>query len=152
MGRSRRGQAGLEFLLSYGWAFLISVVVIRTLVAMNVFNPSASVGEAAVGFGSFEVDAWAYDSSNGNFTFDLRNKIGSSVTITSVTCQGENDASPVTATVTDTSLKPNEKTSVNATLSSALNQGDQFSVTVKITYVWQGKTKFDEGVFSGKAS
>ncbi len=36
-----KGQAAWEFLMTYGWAVIIVVVVVAALFAMNIFNPSA---------------------------------------------------------------------------------------------------------------
>jgi len=40
-----KGQAALEFLMTYGWAVIIVVVVVAALFAMNIFNPSAFMPE-----------------------------------------------------------------------------------------------------------
>jgi uncharacterized protein (UPF0333 family) len=42
-----KGQAALEFMLTYGWAVLIVVVVIAALFWMNVFNPAAFIKDDA---------------------------------------------------------------------------------------------------------
>jgi hypothetical protein len=41
--RSRKGQGAFEFLTTYGWAFLIILVVIAALVYFRVFNPSRNL-------------------------------------------------------------------------------------------------------------
>lgn len=43
-----KGQQALEFLMNYGWAILIVVVVVASLFAMNVFNPSAFMSNSNV--------------------------------------------------------------------------------------------------------
>ena len=37
-GRTRRGQAAMEFLMTYGWAILIMLVVIAVLFYLGVFT------------------------------------------------------------------------------------------------------------------
>ena len=37
--RNHRGQAAMEYLMTYGWAILIIVVVLAALFIMGVFNP-----------------------------------------------------------------------------------------------------------------
>ncbi|MBD3156030.1 MAG: hypothetical protein GF368_05255 [Candidatus Aenigmarchaeota archaeon] len=39
----KKGQAAMEYLMTYGWAILIIIVVIGALFAMGVFNTSSSV-------------------------------------------------------------------------------------------------------------
>ena len=43
--RSQRGQAALEFLTTYGWAFLVILVVIGALAYFGVLDPSKFVPE-----------------------------------------------------------------------------------------------------------
>lgn len=42
---NRKGQAAAEYLVTYGWALLLLVVVIAIILSTGVFNPSAFVGE-----------------------------------------------------------------------------------------------------------
>ncbi|MFA5412303.1 MAG: hypothetical protein WC350_03085 [Candidatus Micrarchaeia archaeon] len=46
--RSKKGQAAAEYLVTYGWALLLLVVVIAILLSTGIFNPSAFVGEECV--------------------------------------------------------------------------------------------------------
>lgn len=46
--RSKKGQAAAEYLVTYGWALLLLVVVIAIILSTGVFNPSAFVGEECV--------------------------------------------------------------------------------------------------------
>ena len=39
----KKGQAAMEYLMTYGWAILIVIVVIGALFAMGVFNTSSAV-------------------------------------------------------------------------------------------------------------
>ncbi len=45
----RKGQAAMEYLMTYGWAILIIVVVVAALYAMGVFKPKASVPYSGFG-------------------------------------------------------------------------------------------------------
>ena len=144
----KRGQAALEFLMTYGWAILIVVVVVAALFAMNVFNPGAFIGETASGFASFTASGWSY-SQAGGVNITLGNKIGSQITITNV------DFISGGTTVSDASsnvLGPNEEQAYSVAGLPALTQGAQYSAEVQITYTWQGQTKYDNGVISGKVS
>ena len=144
----RRGQEALEFLMTYGWAILIVVVVVAALFAMNVFNPGAFVGETASGFASFTVTGWSY-SQAGVVNFTLGNKLGSQITITNI------DVTAGGTTVNDSTsntVGPNGQVSYSIPGLPSLTQGSQYSAEVKITYTWQGQTKFDNGILSGKVS
>lgn len=39
----KKGQAALEYLMTYGWAILIIIVVVAALYAMGVFTPRRTV-------------------------------------------------------------------------------------------------------------
>ncbi len=43
--RNMKGQAAMEYLMTYGWALVALVVVIAALMATGVFNPSYMVSE-----------------------------------------------------------------------------------------------------------
>jgi hypothetical protein len=144
----KKGQAALEFLMTYGWAILIVVVVVAALFAMNVFNPGAFIGETVSGFGNFQVTGHSY-SQAGVVNFTLGNMLGTQVTVTNV------DVVASGTTVSDTSsntLGPNGQVAYSVAGLPALTQGAQYSAEVKVTYTWQGQTKFDNGVISGKTS
>ncbi len=144
-----KGQAALEFLMTYGWAILIVVVVVAALFAMNVFNPSSFVGETASGFASFTVTGWSY-SQAGVVNFTLGNKLGEQITITNVSVKTSDGT---TASDNTTNLVgPNGKVSYSVSGLPASTQGTQYSATVSISYTWQGQSKFDSGVLSGKTS
>ena len=42
---SKKGQAAMEYLMTYGWALVALVVVIAALMATGAFNPSYLIGE-----------------------------------------------------------------------------------------------------------
>jgi len=146
---NKKGQAALEFLMTYGWAILILVIVIAALFAMNVFNPGAFVGETASGFASFSVDSWAY-YDNGTVVMNIGNKAGKQITITQVNfTEGTN---PVVSQAPATVLGPNAKTTLTAPGLGTTTLGTQYSVDVKIIYTVDGLAKYDNGVLSGKTS
>jgi len=149
----KKGQTALEYLMTYGWAILIIVVVVAALFAMNVFNPSAWTGETASGFASFKVDAFSYNGAaeNGIVNFTLGNQLGSTITITSVSVTESSNGTEVTNS-SSIQLGPNGEIEYSINETGLLPQGSQYSVDVGISYTWQGQSKFDNGVLSGKAS
>ncbi len=48
MIQQNRGQAAMEFLMTYGWAILAAIVAIGVLAYFGVFNPSRLAGSTAV--------------------------------------------------------------------------------------------------------
>ena len=48
--KSKRSQSALEYMMTYGWAILIIVIVAVILYSMGIFNPSSSVSSTVIGF------------------------------------------------------------------------------------------------------
>ena len=54
--KSKRSQSALEYMMTYGWAILIIVIVAVILYSMGIFNPSSSVTFTSSGFSPFTVN------------------------------------------------------------------------------------------------
>ena len=52
-----KGQSALEYMMTYGWAILIIVIVAVILYSMGIFNPRASVTASSSGFSPFAASA-----------------------------------------------------------------------------------------------
>jgi hypothetical protein len=50
---SKKAQSALEYMMTYGWAILIIVIVAVILYSMGIFNPSSSVTFTSSGFSPF---------------------------------------------------------------------------------------------------
>ena len=48
--KSKRSQSALEYMMTYGWAILIIVIVAVILYSMGIFNPSSSISSTITGF------------------------------------------------------------------------------------------------------
>ena len=48
--KSKRSQSALEYMMTYGWAILIIVIVAVILYSMGIFNPSSSISATVTGF------------------------------------------------------------------------------------------------------
>ncbi|MGC8533449.1 MAG: LamG-like jellyroll fold domain-containing protein [Candidatus Parvarchaeum sp.] len=57
LSKSRRSQSALEYMMTYGWAILIIVIVAVILYSMGIFNPSSSVTATSSGFAPFIVSS-----------------------------------------------------------------------------------------------
>ncbi|MCH7535590.1 MAG: hypothetical protein IH948_07580 [Bacteroidetes bacterium] len=79
-----KGQSALDFLMTYGWALLLIVIVIGALFALGVFDISSFVGSRATGFAQVSVDAWRVDG-NGNLTIQFANHVGKDIQLDNAT-------------------------------------------------------------------
>ena len=78
-----KGQAGLDFLMTYGWALLVIVLIIAALFALGIFDIGSFLGSKATGFSQIGVVGWTLDSA-GALTLMLENHAGKSITLTEV--------------------------------------------------------------------
>ena len=79
--RNRKGQAALEFLTTYGWAFIVILVMIGALSYFGVLNPQKLLPEKCLfeqSFGCVDYYATGGDGS-ADLSFYLRNNLGTSL-------------------------------------------------------------------------
>ena len=55
--KNRKAQSALEYMMTYGWAILIIVIVAVILYSMGIFNPSSSLVPTTTGFAGLTVQA-----------------------------------------------------------------------------------------------
>ncbi len=79
---SKHSQSALEYMMTYGWAILIIVIVAAGLYSLGIFNPSSSAISSINGFAGFQ--ATAICAPNGVLVLRLFNGQGYSVNITQI--------------------------------------------------------------------
>ena len=76
----KKGQTAMEYLMTYGWAILIILIVGGLLVFYGVF--SLNIGASKTGFGLVDVTSpWDY-KANGSLVLRFENRLGQPVTFT----------------------------------------------------------------------
>ena len=85
--RNKRSQSALEYMMTYGWAILIIVIVAAVLYGMGIFSPSSSVQQTVTGFSGLG-SVQALCSSNQELTLQLGNSLGEVIKITNITVTG----------------------------------------------------------------
>ena len=68
---AKRAQAAIEYMMTYGWAVLIIVVVMVFLYSMGVFSPSRSVTPTSTGFSPFSISAAICNSTELTFSMQV---------------------------------------------------------------------------------
>ncbi len=140
---NKKGQSALEFLMTYGWAILIILVMIAALVYFGVFNPSRLTPErctAVPGFGCNDYQM----VSTGAASFLIANAKGDSITLTSTTAFSMNSTTGgcINTAVTSTAWASDEvktvtfPTSCSNVITAA--RGDKQKVVVTFTYTPKG--------------
>jgi hypothetical protein len=83
-----KGQTALEYLITYGWAILVILVVLAVLWYYGVFNPAKWSGESVSEGSAFKVVDKQL-SSAGTFRLVLGDKTGTSTSISNVNVSGD---------------------------------------------------------------
>jgi hypothetical protein len=78
----------MEYLITYGWAFLIIAIVMGALIASNAFNPGQGVSQECILQAGFNCLS-AYMAENGLLTINLLQATQSTINITAIGCNEE---------------------------------------------------------------
>ena len=132
----------MEYLMTYGWAILVVIIVGVVLWQMGIFNPSGASAPGSSGFGSVRPQDWSCDSitgtSPGNVQAQWVNGAGQKINVTASDggCIDPN-GNPVAATVTFLASANARFTCTYLALEgcTGLSAGDRFESTV--TLAWQ---------------
>ena len=129
----KKGQTAMEYLMTYGWAILIIIIVAAALFALGVFNPGTFTQSTATGFPGLQVQAggWKLDSTAGTYTLIFSNIVGNRITVIGV------NATLGTQTLTNNTaipLAPNERARYDISGFTGLTAGAAFSIRAQIHY------------------
>jgi len=95
--RKRRGQAALEFLMTYSWAILVVIIVIGALAYFGVLDPTNLIPERCILEAGLDCVAFTAEEganpSEIDFNIVVRNGIGRPIVITGVTWTPTGDSS-----------------------------------------------------------
>ena len=148
----RKGQSALEYLMTYGWAILIIIVVGGVLYYYGVFSPGKIVGESKVGFSKVDIDTWSVDPATNSMNIMFWNKVGKDINITEV------DVGTQTYTISGghtLSSGAKDSTFVTGITTPSINAGDAYKWDVTIKYYLTEDTAKTElrssGTLSGTA-
>ena len=85
--RGLKGQAAMEYLMTYGWAILVIVIVLAVLLFLNPFKAPETCLFQQPGFSCSEVLPIVYTDGGQTFvSMKLANKLGQNVKIHEVVC------------------------------------------------------------------
>lgn len=129
----KKGQAAMEFLMTYGWAILAAIIAIGVLAYFGVFSPGKYTPSATVVQQPFYATGATASEANG-ISIELQNNGGQDVNITGVT---------VSSCGTDTTsgvVAMNARSVRTITCAPALAEGDSFRGDITITYRTTGSS------------
>ncbi|MBR9705386.1 hypothetical protein GOV12_08280 [Candidatus Pacearchaeota archaeon] len=134
MYKNKKGQAAMEFLMTYGWAILAAVIAIGVLAYFGVFSPGKYItGNAVVNppFYITAANAKASHGADGGVQIALKNNGGENYDIHNIVIgncgnyTGAPDAilADTTSTIT-----------IDCTVGNHLDVGDNIKGDITITY------------------
>lgn len=82
-----KAQTSLEFLMTYGWAILIVLIIVVVAWQWGFFNPGGAVKEGSSGFWGVKPLDFSY-KVNGDLELSLKNGVGGGINITEVVVRG----------------------------------------------------------------
>ena len=148
---NKRSQSALEYMMTYGWAILIIVIVAAVLYSFGIFSPSSSISATITGFsglGSVQAEC----VPNAGLQLQFGNSLGylinvTSINITSVPGLKISPGVVLSAQQSDDFFVP------YATLCSS---GSRYSVSVSVAYTKPGSPfpgpYYSQGTISSRAS
>ena len=153
MFKSRKSQAALEFLMTYGWAILVVLIVISALAYFGVLNPQRLLPSRCTLTTGYNCEFFVVRASatNPQLRVTIYNGAGNSIFVSKVsaTPAAGNPTSPCEYTPTDPS-KPNNLMSGNSISfnlsctplidSSYANIDKKYRWDLKVQYYSEGST------------
>jgi uncharacterized protein (UPF0333 family) len=138
----KKGQAAMEFLMTYGWAILAAVIVIAVLASFGVFSPGKYVPQTCIvsaPFGCVKNQIAASDASD-TLTIVLTNGGGENTNITGIDITDCTEGA-ITATLqTDILEDGEEQTYLIPCNAGELIEGEKFNGDLQIDYLIIGGT------------
>ncbi|MBI5884854.1 hypothetical protein HZB89_02020 [archaeon] len=130
-----KGQSALEYLMTYGWALVVMVIVIAALVALDVFNLGA-VTDTCAGFPTTIAYQRHVYSGSGTFQLAFLNGTGERIRVTMLNVDGTDKNAG------DINADAGESVSMNKTGFTGGSVGNAYKVPVTITYNILGDINF----------
>ena len=123
----------MEYLMTYGWAILIVIIVAAALFALGVFNPATYTQSTATGFTGFQVPTGGWQlNSGGQLTLMVSNMAGANIQITNVSATYAGTVA-YNATASGT-IAPGSSYTILITGLPAATTGTSYSVDAIVTY------------------
>lgn len=149
---NKKAQSAMEYLMSYGWAILILIILATAFYALGLFNPVTFAGRAVTGFQVLGTPIdWELRSASGNLTLNLVNgRMAAPVTIYTITAtiNGQSTSyNPPNLTV-----NPGASNEISFPITPVLATGSTYSVKIAIVYNSGGLNHTEIGTVTGIVS
>lgn len=150
---SKKGQAAMEFLMTYGWAILVVLAAIGALAYFGVLSPDNMLPEKTTFMAPLANIDNAVVRADGTVQVVLQNNLGQSVTIANNTgASGTSDCATVSSFTAVPNTIANGEKVVLTWNCGALSPGSKFKSDLTFEYVnaYSGLTHPHTGSISAK--
>ncbi len=155
MNSNRKGQAALDFLMTYGWAIALVVIIAAVLFALGIFDVSNFVGNKASGFSGVAVAGWQLGTgANSTMSLKLSNQVGQRIQLQNISVTVGTSSAPVSSGL-PLELSTGESTGTLLTDSlGTFTSGAGYTAKVVISYtdMNSGFQGISTGTLTGKAA
>ncbi len=135
MSLPRRSQSALEYMMTYGWAILVIVIVAAVLYSLGIFSPSSSLSTTITGFSNLgTVNAVCLGGTS--FTISMGDSIGYPINITQINLTSSSGKTTYSPNIL---IQPNAIQTVTVPSSSLCTSGARYSVSAVISYLEPGQ-------------
>ncbi len=124
-----KGQGAMEYLMTYGWALLVIVIVAGALFAMGVLNPSTYQQKRCTGFQYFTYVDQKLNTTN--FLIQLRNA-NQDITISSI--KVGTAATDSTPNVSDSDIQEGDTFQIRTSNIPSVSTGASYNYNIEIGY------------------
>jgi uncharacterized protein (UPF0333 family) len=137
----KKGQAAMEFLVTYGWAIMAAIIAIAVLAYFGIFTPGGITGNAVAVTTPFYTTAANLLVTPSEMNIEIKHNLDKTLTINSIIVTGTGPTEGVVCSTTPlTPLQSNVLTVYTLSCAGALNEGDQFIGEIEITYTKTGNS------------
>ncbi len=141
MGLNHKSQSALEYMMTYGWAILVIVIVAAVLYSLGIFSPASSLSSTVTGFSNLG-SVTGECTANGILRISLGDSTGYPINITSITAKS--------STGQISTFKPNSTVDPSPIIQSTSNYifsvanicpaaGSRYSLAVTVNYTEPGQ-------------
>ena len=135
MSLPTRSQSALEYMMTYGWAILVIVIVAAVLYSLGIFSPSSSLSTTVTGFANLgTVNAVCLGGTS--FTISMGDSTGYPINVTEINLTSSSGKTTYSPNIL---IQPNSIQTVTVPSSSLCTSGARYSVSAAISYLEPGQ-------------
>jgi hypothetical protein len=128
--RMRKGQTAMEYLMTYGWAILIIMVVLAVLFYLGILNPGRLTPSQCTFSAGISCTTYKLKTTSSNLTLQIGQGIGKTMKVQGVYC-GSNQTSSYSPPMINYSISPNENVTITSGASAYIAGDDKTGDTGK---------------------